>query len=197
MGNNGDAYFRGRVPESVGPGRGTTGDRNTARGSSEGASLEFEADPGVMQISLAIEGDAGEVLDRDRNEISVPDFTAPEIVFSTPSFIRARNALEYRELSEDWTIPPTASRDFRRTDYLIVRFNAYAPGDLVPEVHAQLLNRRGDVMFPLTLRPASDGQPYQVEFLPSFLAPGEYLIELTAETPESEATELLAFRLGA
>ena len=69
MGNNGDAYFRGRVPESVGPGRGTTGDRNTARGSSEGASLEFEADPGVMQISLAIEGDAGEVLDRDRNEI--------------------------------------------------------------------------------------------------------------------------------
>ena len=197
MGNNGDAYFRGRVPESVGPGRGTTGDRNTASGSSEGASLEFEADPGVMQISLAIEGDAGEVLDRDRNEISVPDFTAPEIVFSTPSFIRARNALEYRELSEDWTIPPTASRNFRRTDYLIVRFNAYAPGDLVPEVHARLLNRRGDVMFPLTLRPASDGQPYQVEFLPSFLAPGEYLIELTAETPESEAIELLAFRLGA
>ena len=197
MGNNGDAYFRGRVPESVGPGRGTTGDRNTASGSSGGASLEFEADPGVMQISLAIEGDGGEVLDRYRNEISVPDFTAPEIVFSTPSFIRARNALEYRELSEDWTIPPTASRNFRRTDYLIVRFNAYAPGDLVPEVHARLLNRRGDVMFPLTLRPASDGQPYQVEFLPSFLAPGEYIIELTAETPESETTELLAFRLGA
>ena len=52
-------------------------------------------------------------------------------------------------------------------------------------------------MFPLTLRSAADGQPYQVEFLPSFLAPGEYLIELTAETPESEASELLAFRLGA
>ena len=197
MGENGGAYFRGRVPESAAPGRGTTRDRNAANGSSAGASIEFEAEPGVMQISLAIEGDAGEVLDRDRDEISVPDFTTPEILFSTPSFIRARNALEYREVSEDWAISPTASRTFRRTDYLLVRFNAYAPGDVVPEVYARLLNRSGDEMFPLTLRPATDGQPYQVEFLPSFLAPGEYLIELTAETPESEASELLAFRLGA
>ena len=162
-----------------------------------GASIEFEADPGVMQVSLAIEGDAGEVLDRDRGEISVPDFTTTDIVFSTPSFVRARNALEYREISGDWTISPTASRSFRRTDYLLVRFNAYAAGGVVPEVHARLLNRRGDEMLPLTLRPASDGLPYQVEFLPSFLAPGEYLIELMAETPQSEASELLAFRLGA
>ncbi len=195
MGDNGGAYFRGRVPESVGPGRGTTRDRVSS--SSAGASIEFEADPGVMQVSLAIEGESGEVLDRDRDEISVPDFTTPEIVFSTPFFVRARNALEYRQISGDWTISPTASRSFRRTDYLLVRFNAYAAGGVVPEVRARLLNRLGDEMFPLTLRSASDEQPYQVEFLPSFLAPGEYLIELVAETPESEASELLAFRLGA
>ncbi len=196
MGDNGDAYFRGRVPERTRAGRGTTQSRAQADGPPTVTRIEFEAEPGTMHMSLAIEGDAGEVLDRDRDEIVIPDFTAPDIVFSTPAFVRARNALEFREMSEDWTLPPTASRSFRRTDQLLLRFDAYAPGDVAPEIEARLLNRRGDVMFTLPVRPAADGHPHQVEIRPSFLAPGEYLIELRAATPDREATELVAFRLG-
>ena len=196
MGDDGGAYFRGRVPERTRAGRGTTRSRAQVDASPTVTRVEFEVDPGTMHMSLAIEGDTGEVLDRDRDEIVIPDFSAPDVVFSTPAFVRARNALEFTEMSEDWTLPPTASRNFRRTDQLLLRFEVYAPGDVAPEIEARLLNRRGDVMFPLPVSPAADGQPHQVKLVPSFLAPGEYLIELLAVTSNSEATELVAFRLG-
>ena len=190
------AYFRGRVPERTRAGRGTARSRAQVDASPTVSRVEFDVNPGKMHMSLAIEGDAGEVLDRDRDELVIPDFTAPDVVFSTPAFVRARNAMEFTEMSEDWTLPPTAARNFRRTDQLLLRFEVYAPGDVEPEIEARLLNRRGDVMFPLPVNPAADGQPHQVKLVPSFLAPGEYLIELLAVTSNSEATELVAFRLG-
>ena len=130
----GGAYFRGRIPEDG------AGQRNWAT---------FEADPGELQIGLAIEGSAGEVLDRDRVEMDVPDYTTPEVVLSTPVFVRARNELEYRSLVDDWTVPPAVSRSFRRTERMLLRFQAYAPGGAVPEVEARLVNRAGEAIVPL------------------------------------------------
>ena len=197
MGDNGSAYFRGRVPEDIPAGRGTVESRAPTAALTLGTRIQFDADPGTMQISLAVEGSVGEVLDRDLDEIVIPDFTSPDVVFSTPAFVRARNALEYRQIVDDWDVQPTVSRSFRRTDLLLLRFDAYAPTDVVPEIEARLLNRRGDVMFSLDVRPGSDQHPHQVELVPSFLAPAEYIIELRATTAESEATRLVAFRLGA
>ena len=201
MGDAGGAYFRGRVPEQT---------RSARRGASRRRSrrevvapppttrVEFEADPGTMQMNLAIEGEAGEVLDRDRDEIVIPDFTRPDLVMSTPYFVRARNALEFNTLASDWDAPPTVSRDFRRTDRLLVRFDVYAPGDAAPEVAASLLNRRGDAMFPLEVRASEDGgASRQVELAPSFLPPGEYIVEIRAALGGGEASEMVAFRLGA
>jgi len=151
-----------------------------------------------MQMNLAIEGEAGEVLDRDRDQIVIPDFTAPDLVMSTPYFVRARNALELNALVSDWDAPPTVSRNFRRTDRLLLRFDVYAPGDAAPEMEANLLNRGGDAMFPLEVRAAEDGgASRQVELAPSFLAPGEYIIEIRATLGDGEASEMVAFRLGA
>lgn len=201
MGDTGRAYFRGRVPEQVrSAGRGTTRrrGRRAAAAPPPATRVEFEADPGSMRMNLAIEGEAGEVLDRDRDEIVVPDFTGPDVVLSTPYFVRARNALEFRTLVSDRDAPPTVSRDFRRTDRLLLRFDVYAPGDAAPEVEASLLNRGGDAMFPLDVRAAEDGGAFrQVELAPSFLAPGEYVIEIRATLGDGEASGMVAFRLGA
>ena len=68
-----------------------------------------------MQISMAIEAESGEVLDRDRGEIEIPDFTSTDLVLSTPAFVRARNNMEWQNLVEDWDAVPTANREFRRT----------------------------------------------------------------------------------
>lgn len=201
MGESG-AYFRGRIPEEDGE------RRNWAT---------FEVDPGELQIGLAIEGSAGEVLDRDRVEMDVPDYTTPDVVLSTPVFVRARNELEYRSLVDDWTAPPAVSRSFRRTERMLLRFQAYAPGGAVPEVQARLVNRAGEAIVPLDVLqpgspPAGSESPsagagdtasrpgpnaFQVPVAIPFLPPGEYLIELTATFGDGETTHLAAFRLEA
>ena len=156
---DGGPYFRGRIPEEAGrPGRGTSRRGAAAPAAASSTSVEFEADPGELQFALAIEGAAGEVLDRDRGEISIPDFTGPEVVLSTPVFVRARNALEYRDLVNDWTAVPGVSRTFRRTEQIIVRFEAYAPGGGTPAVEARLVNRAGDSIVPLGVIPAGQVQ---------------------------------------
>ena len=201
MGDTGGAYFRGRVPEQARSARrGATRRRSRRQAAAPPPTtrVEFEADPGTMQMNLAIEGEAGEVLDRDRDEIVIPDFTGPDLVLSTPWFVRARNALEFNTLVDDWDAPPTVSRDFRRTDRLLLRFDVYAPGDAAPEMEANLLNRGGDAMFPLDVRASEDGGPSrQVELAPAFLPSGEYIIEIRASFGDGEASEMVAFRLGA
>ena len=201
MGDTGGAYFRGRVPErNRSSGRGTTRRRSRREAVAPlvATRVEFEADPGTMQMNLAIEGEAGEVLDRDRDEIVIPDFTGPDVVLSTPYFVRARNALELKTLVADWNALPTVSRDFRRTDRLLLRFDVYAPGDAAPDMEANLLNRGGDTMFPLDVVAAEDGgASRQVELAPAFLPPGEYIIEIRATLGDGEASEMVAFRLGA
>ncbi len=201
MGDTGGAYFRGRVPEqNRSSGRGTTRRRSRREVVAPlvATRVEFEADPGTMQMNLAIEGEAGEVLDRDRDEIVIPDFTGPDVVLSTPYFVRARNALELKTLVADWNALPTVSRDFRRTDRLLLRFDVYAPGDAAPDMEANLLNRGGDTMFPLDVVAAEDGgASRQVELAPAFLPPGEYIIEIRATLGDGEASEMVAFRLGA
>ena len=201
MGDTGGAYFRGRVPEqNRSSGRGTTRRRSRREVVAPlvATRVEFEADPGTMQMNLAIEGEAGEVLDRDRDELVIPDFTGPDVVLSTPYFVRARNALELKTLVADWNALPTVSRDFRRTDRLLLRFDVYAPGDAAPDMEANLLNRGGDTMFPLDVVAAEDGgASRQVELAPAFLPPGEYIIEIRATLGDGEASEMVAFRLGA
>ena len=194
MGDTGGAYYRGRVPERGSSARGTTR-RRAESGPPSVTWVEFEVDPGTMQISMAIEAESGEVLDRDRGEIEIPDFTSTDLVLSTPAFVRARNNMEWQNLVEDWDAVPTANREFRRTDRLLLRFETYAPGTEVPDVKARLLNRGGEPIHPLDVRPAEAGHPYQVDIAPAHLPPGEYVIELAATTPTSETTQLVAFKL--
>ena len=194
MGDTGGAYYRGRVPERGSSARGTAR-RRAESGPPSVTWVEFEVDPGTMQISMAIEAESGEVLDRDRGEIEIPDFTSTDVVLSTPAFLRARNNMEWQNLVEDWDAVPTANREFRRTDRLLLRFETYAPGTEVPDVKARLLNRGGEPIHPLDVRPAEAGHPYQVDIAPAHLPPGEYVIELAATTPTSETTQLVAFKL--
>ena len=195
MGDAGGAFYRGRVPEQdfSRAGRGRVG--SESGGDAQVTSATFEADPGLMHINLAIEGDGGEVLDRDRGEVEIPDFSGPDVVFSTPAFHRARTNLEWQALVDDWEAVPTPAREFRRTERLVLRFEVYAPGTSVPDVEAWMLNRRGDRMYPLPVQVAADGHPNQVDIQPTGLAPGDYVIELTARAAGQDVTELVAFRL--
>ena len=192
----GGPSYRGRVPEGESrAGRGTNRRRAASDAPPAETRVEFEAEPGTLQLSLAVEDETGEVIDRDRQEIEIPDFTGTDLVLSTPSFLRARNHQEWQALVGDWGAAPTASREFRRTERILIRFEAYAPGTERPDVRARLLNRGGELIHPLDVEQADEGRPYQVDLRPIHLPPGDYVVELAASSPTGDATQLIAFRL--
>ena len=90
---------------------------------------------------------------------------------------------------------PVVAREFRRTERLFIRAQAYGPGTEIPAVTARLLNRVGGTMQDL---PASVDQAtgaVQVDMPLAGVAPGEYLLELKAAGQGGEAKQLVAFKI--
>ena len=197
MAPDGSAYFRGRVPDvtmaSTAPlqAAGTAGGGPVARGP---AQVVFEAPPGPMQLRYSIENASGGVIDTDIREVAVPDLTAPQVQLSTPTVLRARTVREFRDIAADPHAVPSASREFRRTDRLVIRFDAYVLAG-TPEVTAKLLNRGGQAMLDIPVSTQAAGAGYQVDMPLASMAPAEYLVEITAKGEAGDAKQLIAFRL--
>ena len=157
--------------------------------------VTFEVPPGRVQMKVTVEDASSMTLDSDARELNVPDLAAPgrgpEHASRVPGANRPRGAgaREGRQRGADHR------REFRRTERLVIRFEAYGPGTDVPTVTARLLNRSGDAMqdLPVPIPPAS-GQ-VQVDLPLASLAPGEYLVELKAKGSAGEAKQLVAFRV--
>ena len=162
------------------------------------SSVSFDAPPGKIQLRLAIAGGAnGSQLDNDDREFLVPDLTAHELMMTTPRVHVARTGRDYQALMKDPGALPTANREFRRTDRLIVRTAPVVPGGATLNVTSRLLNKQGQKMVDLPVRAAAAaGDPYIVDLPLSSLAPGEYLLEISAAADGQKAkTELVAFRV--
>ena len=89
---------------------------------------------------------------------------------------------------------PVSSRQFSRTERLLIRFPAYAPDGQQVSVAARLLNRMGQPMRTLEVRPAADGE-HEIDLTLASLASGEYQLELAATSPAGKTTEVLGFRV--
>jgi VWFA-related protein len=180
---SGDIIYRGRVPTELAP-------------SGSGATVSFNAPPGKLDLRLTIEGDGTGTLDVEDRDLTVPDFSAPEIALTTPKVWVARTAREFTALTSGTAPPPVATREFRRTDRLLIRFDAFAPGTAPPAVTAQLLNQQGTKMADVTVTAGAD-QPLAIDLPLANLAAGQYLLELTASAEgHKPVSELVAFRVG-
>jgi VWFA-related protein len=181
---SGDIIYRGRVPtELAAPGN--------------GGIIRFEAPPGKLDVRLTIEGDGTGTLDTEDRELAVPDLSASELKLSTPKVWFARNAREFTALTAGTPPAPSATREFRRTDRLLVRVDAYAPADAPTKVTAQLLNQQGTKMSDIPVTAPAEGQTSSIDMPLASLAPGQYLLEITANSDgHKPVTELVAFRLG-
>ncbi len=174
---DGELYFKGTAPDR---------------------SVTFEVPPGPMQLRVGVEDDTRSMLDSDEREILVPDMTRPEPTLSTPRLHLARNAREYQALAQDPSPMPSPTREFRRTERLLVRGEASGPGGGALTVAARLLNRQGQRMtdVPVTTE-AGQRLSYRLDLPLASLAPGDYLLEIAATSEgQSPATELVAFRVG-
>ena len=173
------AYFRGEVP---------------ARSDSTLPRADFDADPGEIELNVAIEDQYGDVLDRAVEEFVVPDLTGPDLALSTPAVMRAQNAIEFRRVVADANTLPTAGRHFRRTDQLLVRGEVYTPGNAPADVSAQLLNRQGSSMIELPVERTADGR-YELSLQLAPFPRGDYVIEISAASGDDTATALVPFRI--
>ena len=117
-------------------------------------------------------------------------------MLSTPAVFCAHTAREFRSLAADPGAVPAASRQFSRTDRLLVRVNAYWPGQTAPAVTARLLNRNGDPMASLAVQPGAEQISACTIDLPlATLPPGEYLIEISAKGDAGQARAIVAIRV--
>jgi VWFA-related protein len=192
-GRKGEEYYRGPVPaESAAPVEAAA----AAPGSRAGSKVSFTAPPGRVQLRVTVQNDKGQVLDTLAQEMTAPDYSGTEVRLSTPIVLRARSAREFQSLSRDPDALPSALREFRRTDRLLIRFSVHTPGTAAPEVTVRLLNRGGQKMVDLEAQaPADPAQPYQIDLPLASFSPSEYVIEIKAKGVSGEAAELVAIKV--
>lgn len=183
---DGRPLFKGKIPEQASP---------ATPAAITGGSASFEVPPGQVQLRLVVEGPHGEVIDSAVRELTVPDFTAVQVTLGTPRVYHARTVREMQTLKANANAVPTVDREFSRSERLLVRVDAYAPGGVRPAVTARLLNRGGAAMADLQVQAGIAGSS-EVDLSLSAFAAGEYLIELNARTPQGAAQEIVAFRVG-
>jgi len=159
--------------------------------------VDFDAEPGRASLRLTIRGVEGELLDSDVLDVDVPDYTAPQVSLSSPVVLRARTPRELQALTADPLPLAAAAREFRRTDRVVIRVAAHAPGGTVPTVTARLLNRAGQPMSDLAPQASTvlGAGTFHVDVPLASLPSGDFIIEVKAASGESEAKQLIGFRV--
>ena len=152
----------------------------------------FDMPPGRLRLRMSIQDAASQVLDQDVRELSVRDLRG-EVAIGTPQVLRARNAREFRTLEAEAAVP-VASREFSRTERLLIRFQAYGPAGAAPLLTARLLNRAGQAMRELTVASSTIGDN-TIDLPLAGLAAGEYSVEVTASGSGNNARDRIGFRV--
>jgi VWFA-related protein len=187
---DGDLVFRGQTREAAAA---AVSAGAAASPASDTQRLVFEASPGELELRMTVEGASrGDMLDREIRTIMVPDLTSPDAAISTPRVYRGRTARDFRAIAADGDAVPTAAREFSRTERLLIRFDAY--GNATPT--AALLNRTGEKRADVPVASATVGGTHQIDLGLGSIAPGEYLIEITATGATGETKELVPLRIG-
>ena len=159
-----------------------------------GASATFDVPPGRMQLRITAQNATGQVLDSSTTDVTVPDYTTPQLSLGTPRFYRARTPRDVQAIKANPSAMPTVDRSFARTERIVVRVDAYSPASGAPLVTARLLNRGGTPMSEVPVQ-VSDAGAAEMDVALASLAAGDYLLELNAKAGANTAQDLIAFRV--
>ena len=162
----------------------------------EGGAAVFKAAPGTVELDLTIHDGAGEIIDREQRDVTIPNPAATKLALSTPVVSRARGASELRTLAAQAAPPPFAGREFSRADRVFVRVAAYGSASADAEFTAQLVGPRGNTLAELPIHPAAAGGGQQVDLPLTSLATGEFLIAIAARTASDYVETFVPIRIG-
>jgi hypothetical protein len=147
-----------------------------------------------MQLRITVQNASGQVMDSSTSDVTVPDYTTPQVSLGTPRLFRARTPRDVQALKANPAPTPSTDRTFSRTERLVVRVDAYGPGSVPPALTARLLNRAGTAMFDVPVQVSEVGGA-EMELAFASLAAGEYLLELNAKAEAGTAQDIVAFRV--
>lgn len=163
-------------------------------GSGADARAEFTTPAGRVQLDMTVFGITGLVLDKDARDldVQVPKDAIPLLL--PPVVIATQSAREFREALANADAAPVATREFRRTERLIIRVPAYAASGPL-QVTAHLLNRVGQTMKDLELVPGDTSGVAQFDLPLASLAPGEYFLHLSVPGPNGPVSQRVGFKI--
>jgi hypothetical protein len=143
---------------------------------------------------MSIEDVTSRVVDHDVRDLLVKGFPGP-VSMGSPQVLRARNAREYQALAADPEATPVATRQFSRTERLLLRLPVFSAG-AAPTVSARLVSSFGNAMRDLVVTgtPTRPNE-YQADVPLAALANGSYVVEWTARTADGEVRERVPFRV--
>jgi VWFA-related protein len=154
---------------------------------------EFDAPAGRVQLEMTILGLRGEKLDIDARDVEVPAMKGTAPMLLPAILIATQSAREFREVTADANAAPDPSRQFRRTERLVIRVPAYSGGAPLP-VTARLLNRLAQPMREIGTLPGTEGvTQFDLPLAP--LAPGEYYLLFTVKGPTGPVDQRISFRI--
>jgi hypothetical protein len=116
-------------------------------------------------------------------------------VITEPEVLRTRTPRQWAAIINDPDAPPVVSREFSRTERLLVRVPAYGPGNATAVVAATLEGATGQAMRSLAAVPGPVAGVTQFDLPLAPYAPGSYTIALTATSPAGQAREVLTFTI--
>jgi hypothetical protein len=157
--------------------------------------VKFDAPPGNVRLKITAMSASGQRLDTIERDVDVPDFTAPAAVITTPAVFRGRTVHEIQQIRAAAQPVPTPTREFSRTERLLIRFDAYALGGLRPKVTMRLLNQLGQPMSDLAPPTTVGDNGYEADIGLGALAPASYVIEITADAGGGKTQSLIAIKV--
>ena len=154
--------------------------------------VAFDVGAGSVEVKIVLTDREGNIVDRETRSLDVPEYAGEKAALGTPRFYRPRTPREFQTLTADAEAIPVVTRDFARTDRLLIRVDAYTPAGVTAAPTAAILSRTGRRMFEVPLSPAMVGASHQIDLTLSPLPPGEYLLEVATA---NGVRQLSAFRV--
>jgi hypothetical protein len=152
----------------------------------------FEVSPGPFSLKYTARAEDQSTMDTWSQALAAPDWSAAPLAISTPRFFLAQSIPELRAIRASPDPPPSALRQFRRTDRVLVALDCYTlrSGD-VPVLQAHVLTREGKVLAELPV-PALAGGSVLFELPVGSLGQGTYILRVRATMGTEQVEDMTA-----
>jgi VWFA-related protein len=167
-----------------------------ARDASGPSHVAFDAQPGALKLTVAVDRGDGAPPDEERHQLEIGDPASVPVWLSTPRIYRVRNIVEQRAFAAGSDPAPVAVREFDREDRLFIRIEAHAHDAAVPPVSAQLLSRQGRKLLDLPVTPPTPARrAHQIDLPLGSIGSSTYVIRIEASAGEAKAVQHVAINV--